>query len=184
MKMVLVVVILVIVLAVPTFAYPTYTGGDNNGQLFNGVYGDWAPLVNSYVTIDMGSVATITSIGLHERWTGGLVYAFYIQFSNDLLYFTSPVQYKMDNSSVEFGDILWAKASFDPVQYRYCYFFADSTGTYIYADEMMINGLDGGGNPIPEPSSLLVLFGGVAGFVASRRKRKLKDTKRKRGGKR
>jgi len=112
MKLGILVVILVIVLAVPTFAYPTYTGGDNNGLLFNGVYGDWAPLVNSYITVDMGSVATITSIGLHERWTGGLVYAFYIQFSSDLLYFTSPVQYKMDNSSVKFGDILWVQARF------------------------------------------------------------------------
>ena len=172
MKLVILAVLLVTLLALPTFAYPTYTGGDNNGLLFNGVYGDWAPLVNSYITVDMGSVATITSIGLHERWTGGLVYAFYIQFSNDLLYFTLPVQYKMDNSSVKFGDILWAQASFEPVQYRYCYFFADSTGTYINADEMMINGLDGAGNPVPEPSSLLVLCSGVAGLLAFRRRQR------------
>lgn len=37
---------------------------------------------------------------------------------------------------------------------------------------------------IPEPSSLLALCGGAIGLIASRRKKKVRDPKRKRGGKR
>lgn len=170
MRTLLFVVLLISVLALPVFAYPTYTGGDDGQHLYNGIYNDWTYITSPYVTFDMGSPVPISSVGVHERTGGGLVYDLQILFSNDGYYGFASASYVMDNSNVNHPAILWAIATFEPVTARYCRVFVDSNGTYIQADEMSINGLDGAGNPVPEPSSLVVLGTLLIPFLFRRRR--------------
>ena len=173
MKLTNAAVLLIALLAIgsPAPAYPIYTGGDDGQHLYNGVYNDWTYIANPYVVFDMGSPVPISSVSIHERTGGGLVHNLQMLFSNDGYYGFASASYFMDNSCVSHPATLWAVATFEPITARYCRVFVDSTGTYIQADEIAINGRDGAGNPIPEPSSLLAFGAGIAVLIARRRRR-------------
>lgn len=171
MKLTVLTMAFAILLAMPVLALPSYTGGDNwtggnSQQLFDGVYNDWRYIVNPYVVFDMGSSTIITSIGVHQLAIGGvypetygLVYGLYIQFSDDGVNYTTPVNFLMDNTNIIDGSISWAIANFSPIAARYCQVFIDSTGTYVRSDEILINGIDGAGNSATEPKYSYINLG-------------------------
>jgi hypothetical protein len=193
MKTLIFVVTFITLLAMPAMASVSYIGGDNNGlcgssqKLTNGVYDDWVDIITPTTIFDMGSPTAISSVGVHEHtynstpWYNFRVAAvgrIDIQFSNyaDFSYTSSfptlTFQFEYDNNvSLPPDDVLWVQANFDPVTARYCQIFVSSTCTYVQADEFSINGLDGTGNPVPEPTSLTAFCGGVAGLLAFRRRR-------------
>lgn len=136
----------------------------------------WQYPPDPLVTFDMGDLYTFSQIGIHGyRLPQSGIHLpdeLVVEFGDDGSNYDRSVSQKFITSDWNSDHVYWLSFSFEPVTARYAKIHVVRyTWPWTLLDEVSINGKDGLGNPVPEPSGLLALCGGVAGLLAFRRRR-------------
>jgi len=134
----------------------------------------YSDISNPTIIFDMGTPYEFQQVGVHgyQRLSGAFIVPQWISiaFSDDGVDFSgnigeSVVGYVPNDS------VIWKTIIFQPTISRFIRIDFPTVHTY-WLDEISINGMDGAQFPVPEPSGILALCGGVIWILSFRRRRK------------
>lgn len=111
------------------------------------------------IIIDAGSIQQFNQVGLH-MYQGreiGVPSYMTVSFSNNGTDFSGTTEYNLLDKYSSYNDeVFWVSLDCPNTEARYARIYLPG-GPWQFVDEISINGLDGAGNPVPEPSSFVIL---------------------------